>query len=94
MDQHEGRIHPERSEVAVVIVDGGNVDALVQRALAQKHDLQHALFPALTGCACYTKDIHHCVICGKSLEPVREHVDTCGERCFKRLCRMTAESYV
>jgi hypothetical protein len=25
-----------------------------------------------------------CVICGKTLDPNRTHVDTCGERCYKR----------
>ena len=31
------------------------------------------------------KDIHECVICRRHLRPNRKHVDTCGERCFKRL---------
>ena len=26
-----------------------------------------------------------CLICGKNLAKNRKHVDTCGERCFKRL---------
>ncbi len=30
-------------------------------------------------------EIESCVICGRSLSPARKHVDTCGERCFKRL---------
>jgi len=33
------------------------------------------------------KDIHRYVICGKTLKPNREHVDTCGERCFKALLK-------
>lgn len=31
------------------------------------------------------KDIHFCVVCGKRLETVRAHVDTCGETCFRKL---------
>jgi hypothetical protein len=31
------------------------------------------------------QDIHTCVVCGKRLAPGRKHVDTCGERCFKKL---------
>ena len=33
------------------------------------------------------KDIRRCVICGKTLKPDREHVDTCGEICFKALLK-------
>jgi len=33
------------------------------------------------------KEIAACVVCGKALKPNREHVDTCGERCFKRQLR-------
>jgi len=28
-----------------------------------------------------------CLVCDRLLPRVREHVDTCGERCFKRLLR-------
>lgn len=31
------------------------------------------------------RDIHQCVVCGRTLKAERRHVDTCGERCFKRL---------
>jgi len=31
------------------------------------------------------KDIHTCVMCGKWLKADRIHVDTCSERCFKKL---------
>ena len=34
------------------------------------------------------KDIHKCVVCGKDLKPNRKHVDTCDERCFKRLLKV------
>jgi endogenous inhibitor of DNA gyrase (YacG/DUF329 family) len=30
-------------------------------------------------------DIKNCCICGKPLEYPRNHVDTCGKRCFKVL---------
>lgn len=29
-----------------------------------------------------------CVICGKWLPEKREHVDTCGERCYKKLLKI------
>ena len=31
------------------------------------------------------RDIYRCVICGRDLPVVRPHVDTCGERCYKKL---------
>jgi len=31
------------------------------------------------------KEIVRCVVCGRNLDPNRVHVDTCGERCYKRL---------
>ena len=31
------------------------------------------------------KDIERCVMCEKRLKPDRQHVDTCGEACYKRL---------
>lgn len=31
------------------------------------------------------KDITNCVICDKRLKYPRKHVDTCGERCYKKL---------
>ena len=33
------------------------------------------------------REITICVICEKPLKPNREHVDTCGERCFKKLLK-------
>ncbi len=33
------------------------------------------------------RDITACVICGKRLAYPREHVDTCGPVCFRRLLR-------
>jgi len=33
-------------------------------------------------------DIHSCVICGRDLRPDRQHVDTCGERCFRALLKV------
>ena len=53
-----------------------------------KHILAHALNPAETGCRCDMKDITNCVLCERRLAPDREHVDTCGEPCFKRLRTM------
>jgi hypothetical protein len=37
------------------------------------------------------RDILECVICGKHLEYPREHVDTCGQRCFRALLRRQRE---
>jgi hypothetical protein len=51
--------------------------------MPKPHTLQHAL----EGCACAMCDITTCVICGKWLDRQREHTDTCGERCFKRLLK-------
>lgn len=31
--------------------------------------------------------IFECVICGKDLSVPRQHVDTCGERCFQELLK-------
>jgi predicted nucleic acid-binding Zn ribbon protein len=31
--------------------------------------------------------VTQCVICGKSLNIIRPHVDTCGERCFQELLK-------
>ena len=50
-----------------------------------KHTLEHAVGPA---CNCHMTDITTCVICGAPLEKVREHVDTCGKRCFKKLLQI------
>jgi len=33
------------------------------------------------------KDIRRCVICGKNLKTGRDHVDTCGERCYQALLK-------
>ena len=52
-----------------------------------KHDLNHTL-NAEAGCLCRMADIHNCVICGKRLRPDRQHMDTCGQACFKKLLAM------
>lgn len=52
-----------------------------------RQEVKHALQHAIEGCSCAMRDISACVICGKPLERNREHTDTCGERCFKRLLR-------
>ena len=33
-------------------------------------------------------DIHACVICGRDLEPGRQHVNTCGASHFRVLCQL------
>lgn len=45
----------------------------------------HTLDHALHGCDHTMRDITNCVICERRLAPDRDHIDTCGERCFKRL---------
>jgi hypothetical protein len=47
----------------------------------------HTMAHALGYDECYHErcDIFECVLCGKKLEPMREHLDTCGSRCFTRL---------
>lgn len=50
------------------------------------HDLEHALYAHASGCSCKMAEITNCVICEKRLEPDRQHVDTCGPRCFSKLC--------
>lgn len=47
------------------------------------HTLAHALKPTLCGHS--MAQITRCVICGASLDPARDHVDTCGAICFKEL---------
>jgi len=49
------------------------------------HTIEHALHPEQ--CHCWMSEITQCVICGKTLGPGRAHTDTCGEACFKALCR-------
>lgn len=39
------------------------------------------------------KDTHQCIICGRWSAPDRKHVDTCGERCFKRLLVLQRDSF-
>lgn len=48
----------------------------------------HTLSHALHGCQHDMKDIHACVLCNRTLARDRQHVDTCGEVCFKQLLRM------
>lgn len=55
----------------------------------EPHDLGHALDPET--CAHSKRDIESCVICGKTLDWPREHVDTCGEHCFRGLMRRQRE---
>jgi len=50
-----------------------------------KHDIQHALYPLDAGCTCSMADITNCVVCNRDLPRLRQHVDTCGGSCFKRL---------
>jgi predicted nucleic acid-binding Zn ribbon protein len=38
------------------------------------------------------KEISHCVICEKRLDPERVHVDTCGEKCFRKLLEIQRAS--
>lgn len=46
---------------------------------------KHNLTAAVSGCGCMMRDVRSCVICGRTLSPSRVHVDTCGDRCFRRL---------
>jgi hypothetical protein len=66
---------------------------MIDQPTKSEHTLQHALTPKASGCACYMADIIRCVICGAKLSYVREHVDTCSEKCFHELCRLTANHY-
>ena len=52
------------------------------------HNLAHALRPADADCRHDMREIDTCVICNRWLDPNRTHVDTCGQRCFKRLLEM------
>jgi len=56
--------------------------------VSDEHTLAHALRPADTNCRHEMKDIQRCVICGRTLLPDRDEVDTCGKRCAARLRRM------
>ncbi len=47
---------------------------------------KHTLEAGIRGCGCEMRDISSCVICGRSMPAFRLHVDTCGDRCFRRLC--------
>jgi hypothetical protein len=38
------------------------------------------------------RDIATCVICQRELAPYREHVDTCGARCYKKLLQLQREA--
>lgn len=53
-----------------------------------KHDIAHALWPSTTGCTCTMAQIKQCVLCGRTLRPDREHVDTCGKLCFREVAKM------
>lgn len=35
----------------------------------------------------FMQEITICVICGRWLKPDRDHVDTCGERCYHILLK-------
>lgn len=50
------------------------------------HNMLHALRPVK--CSCDMKDIHICVMCSQPLKAEREHVDTCGRRCYAALFRL------
>lgn len=50
------------------------------------HTILHALRPHL--CGHRMAEIHNCVMCERRLHPERQHVDTCGDRCFNRLRRI------
>lgn len=52
--------------------------------VSTKHTLEHAL----RGCGCSMRDVINCVICERRLDPDRQHVDTCGEKCFNKLLRI------
>jgi len=48
----------------------------------------HTIAHAINGCDHAMSDIVACVLCGKPLAPARGHVDTCGDICFRNLCRL------
>ena len=50
--------------------------------------MTHTLGHALEGCTHEVADITACVICGRGLPPIRNHVDTCGAVCFRKLYRL------
>jgi len=52
------------------------------------HNLRCALYPLAAKCAHSMGEIHLCVICLKGLRVDRKHVDTCGNTCFRTLCRL------
>lgn len=57
------------------------------------HTDTHSLEHALTGCEHEMADITNCVLCERRLAADREHVDTCGEFCFRRLLVIQRNSY-
>jgi hypothetical protein len=59
-------------------------------AKRSEHTLAHAIYPRATGCTHSMAEILRCVVCGRDLKAGRQHVDTCGERCSKRLARWQA----
>jgi hypothetical protein len=57
----------------------------------ERHTLAHALNPAT--CGHQMGDVGTCVVCGRTREhwtpfARTNYLDTCGRKCFKRLCEM------
>lgn len=55
-----------------------------------EHTLAHALDS--TDCRHDMRDITHCVICERRLDPARTQVDTCGAVCRRQLGDMQANA--
>lgn len=54
---------------------------------AREHTLAHAL--GYDSCYHNAVDVTTCVLCGRWLKPPpREHFDTCGGNCWKRLLKL------
>ena len=60
-----------------------------RKGTMERHTLDHALSPA--ACQCPASQMTHCVICEKILPYKRPHLDTCGLRCFRALCKKQRE---
>lgn len=80
------------------IAHGATTDTLFERTVSGRTAQRsvrpkHSRIPMKTGISGKIRpmrnmiDILQCVVCGRWLCYPRQHVDTCGERCFKRLLR-------